>query len=374
MNKKNDLSDENHGCLQRLIWPEKASHLLPLYFFAEHKKKRLPDFDLCEGGLIVGADTQISFSALINSFYECTWSELATLDNLQFELEFIGRVKVEIFRNSQHCWREPVVAEVVSSADGRARFDIPLQKNADAGRLFVVVTALDGNATLLAGNWRTNTQPKRSVALRIVICTYNKEIFLIPNLLKLLRNFATSDEFREVIVVNQGDRELQEHPNYQDLCEIRGGFDQQDTTHVLLMDDDIVFEPFVIERLIAILRLSQSEKAIGGEMLELERPTRMHAHHEFFNFEKMHPVSPFAGVEFSNPDSIEAFNVRHRSEYNAWCSVAFHVLHLSQITSPCRSLFEGTISNLDTGLAATFLSLCLVFSSGMNHFILKLAG
>lgn len=346
----------NRGCLQRLIWPEKASHLLPLYFFAEHKKKQLPDFDLCEGGLIVGEDTQISFSALVNSFYECTWSRLATLDNLQFELEFTGCVKVEIFRNSQQCWQELVVAGVARSSDGPARFDIPLQKNAHAGRLFALITALGGSATLLGGSWRTKTQPRREVALRIVICTYNKEIFLISNLRKLLRNFANSDELREVIVVNQGSRELQEYPNYQDLCEIEGGFgklsiirqenfggsggftrgilealDHQDTTHVLLMDDDILFEPFVVDRVIAIHRFCHAEKKIGGQMFELENPTRMHAHNEYFDFWNLRPVTPFSGTDFTHPHAVGIFDLYHQSEYNGWWFSSFP-----------RSTFETT--------------------------------
>lgn len=327
------------ACLQELIWPETSTNLLPLYFFAEHKNNQLPEFELKSDGLIIRADTTLSFSTLLNSFYECAWNAIAELSNLYFKLDFRGYVKVEIFRASAANPRGLLLSRTVKGGKDSLLLDIPLNTGVDAGRLFVTITAMDDQTEILGGAWHTSTKPANEVALRIVICTFNKEKYLLLNLQKLLGTFANKSELKEIIVVNQGEGDLAEHPGFTDLpgcAKLKiihqenfggsGGFtrgiidslESQDTSHILLCDDDVTIDPVVIHRLIAMLQFNCKRKIIGGQMLEQERPTRLYASDERFEFSELLPVNPLRDVDFACRKSIEHFNVYRGSEYNGW--------------------------------------------------------
>lgn len=325
---------ENSFRLQMLAFPE-GNNNIPLYFFADQTEGKHSEYFSNDGSLKLYKNTRISFSTLLNSFYEAAWNRLSDLREVNLDIDILGHVRIEVFRALQNNSHEKIAD--VEGQNQQIRINIPLRTRTDEGRLFFTATGLDDRAELLDASWST-TQPPSIVALRIVICAFNKENFLIPNLRKLLNHFANCPELKEIIVINQGEqtKNLQDFAKGQEFLKLRvisqnnyggsGGFtrgiiealNKVDTSHVLLMDDDIIFEPFIIERLISVLKLSSGTKIIGGQMLELEHPMKMYASHERFSFEAQQPINPLCGLNLEKREAVEVFNRFHPSEYNGW--------------------------------------------------------
>ena len=126
----------------------------------------------------------------------------------------------------------------------------------------------------------------------VVICTFNKASFVQQNLSLLAENLD-SELINRVIIVNQGAEEII-LPNFPIMKVIiqpnlggSGGFARgiseflkMDSDGIVLMDDDIVFIPEILYRLLRFASLGENKFAISTQMLNLYRPREVWADQE----------------------------------------------------------------------------------------------
>jgi glycosyltransferase involved in cell wall biosynthesis len=265
--------------------------------------------------------------AFVNAFYLCYWLELTELETLCVQLQVTGRGSVRVLHLGS-TQDEVVIARASGEGCGE-RFlslEIPLTALPREG---VLTVEIDESVQIRAGAWVTFDPPRREVRLAIVICSLNRRRAVEQNLQRL----AGADA--HVIVVHQGEEEF-EVPDEVELLRQpnfggSGGFTRgimhaldQDATHVLLLDDDVRLEPEIVPRLRSLLAYLARPTTIGGQMLDLTRPTMLFASHEAIDLNRLELLNPLRDVDLSAPGATALFARQRSGDYAAWwcCCIA----------------------------------------------------
>jgi galactofuranosylgalactofuranosylrhamnosyl-N-acetylglucosaminyl-diphospho-decaprenol beta-1,5/1,6-galactofuranosyltransferase len=296
----------------------------------------------------------LSFDTFVNSFYASYWAELAGPLPLRLTTETSGACTIRVIQTG--AGRRHVLQQI--DADGAHAISTTDLLRGD-GVLHLEVEARSGAAASLhRAAWMSDAPSRFPVRLTIVTCSFGREGQLSENLKTIAPCVSARSEISEVIVVHQGERALESVPLFAALTAadafqgklrvIRqanfggsGGFGRGmletlagDSTHVLLLDDDIEIDAAMLPRLIALLRHTGPETIIGGQMLNLRRPTMLSASNETMDLVTMDGENPLHGVDLAQPGAAGAFARVRTSDYNAWWMCCLPVGLLRRVGLP----------------------------------------
>lgn len=285
----------------------------------------------------------LSLDSFCNSFFAAYWLELTVLEQVVVRLETTGCCRLRVIRAGADGQRETVVSREIIGDRIWTECTVPLRPvDAPARRLFLEIDALAGPVVLHAGYWGTTAPPANPVRLALATCCYAAGEMVMDTLMRLAPMIVSEPRIIRVIVVDQApDRARSPLPLEQlaashgiepKLRYIRqpnlggsGGFARgmieglaEDATHVLILDDDIRLDPNVIVRLVAMLGYLERPVTLGGQMLDITDPLRLHASHENVEPEAFRLRNPCRGARLDEPEALDAFAVVHRSDYAAW--------------------------------------------------------
>ena len=286
--------------LQDIQFPKENICDIPELFYRttgeysqEEKTLRLKEAESC------------SFDTYFNAFPLEKWKKYTILDNLQICLTFKGKLKV-VLKNS-YVTENDIVQDIVVS-EHVLEHDTMKEAILDYGTLdslkgscYFEITCMSTNVEITSCVYATNvTTQLREIKLSVVICTFKREAFINQNL-EIIRKHITENHNSElydhfnVIVSDNGQslgesqvRNISIYPNRN--LGGSGGFTRgmietlrQDTekniTHVIMMDDDVVFDVSIFYRLYRFLRLLKKEyehSTVGGAMLKLNHRNIQH--------------------------------------------------------------------------------------------------
>ena len=269
----------------------------------------------------------------LDAFYLRYWRELTGLETLSLHLEVSGCGSVRI--RHRHPDGRDSVAREVAVAGGRRRLSLEIPR-ADPAQDGVLELDCDDELVILDGAWVTFDAPRRDVRLAIVICSFNKPEAVMANLQRLTGATA------RVIVVHQGDCELTAPDGVEVVRQGNyggtGGFTRGilaaldgDATDVLLLDDDVSVDPDLPARLRSLLAHLTRSTTIGGQMLDLFKPTVLAASHETVDLGRLKLRNPMRDTDISGPDAPALFARRHDGDYNGWwcCCIPADALRAS---------------------------------------------
>jgi galactofuranosylgalactofuranosylrhamnosyl-N-acetylglucosaminyl-diphospho-decaprenol beta-1,5/1,6-galactofuranosyltransferase len=289
------------------------------------------------------AGEEICGDTFLNAFYPDFWGRESSIGRLGFHaIVTNARATLALVAVLQD---ESTVTLKITTGVGQLILwldDLP----DDTSRVFVRVTAGD-DTLLLDMGWMTDTAPLQEVSLSVGLCTFNREKHLATTLGALARQLDEGLPVRSVWVVNQGSRfcdpELQARIEDCGATVIEqanlggsGGFArgmleaieaEDPSSHHVIMDDDIVLDPRMLERVVMFLRHCRADLALGGQMLELENPTRLHEAGG-----RMHPhyfVEAVArGLDCTSLEARRLFGSMPEIHYNAWwfCVIPIRVI------------------------------------------------
>jgi galactofuranosylgalactofuranosylrhamnosyl-N-acetylglucosaminyl-diphospho-decaprenol beta-1,5/1,6-galactofuranosyltransferase len=256
----------------------------------------------------------------INAFYLRYWRELTGLETLSVRIVASGHGSIRV-RHRRPDGAQTVIREVALN-DERTTLSLEIELG-DPAQDGVVHLDVDDGVVVHAGSWVTFDEPRQDVQLAIVICSLNQPEAVTESLHRLAGAQAP------VIVVHQGDAELRvpdgvklvRQPNFGGSGGFaRGMLEALDggATHVLLLDDDVRLDPDVPARLRSLLAHLKRPTTIGGQMLDLSRPTVLGASHETVDLKRLRLRNPLGGVDLARPDATAIFTRRHVSDYNGW--------------------------------------------------------
>lgn len=244
-------------------------------------------YDLCD------------FATYFNSFSYRKWKTYTNIDNLNLQLVLNGKFNITLvaYQEEYGKIKKYFLDEQTVIATKDKPIDVSFPKiNKDYTIVAFELKALSKDCEIFSGYYYTNIEESliRDVSISLVTTTFKKEQFIIPNIEMLKKEILNSDEAIakgfDVHVIDNGRtlnpedyncEHLTVHPNKN--VGGAGGFargmietikQKNPSTHVLLMDDDVIIMPEALKRtynLLSLLKDEYKDHFISGAMLKMEQ-------------------------------------------------------------------------------------------------------
>jgi galactofuranosylgalactofuranosylrhamnosyl-N-acetylglucosaminyl-diphospho-decaprenol beta-1,5/1,6-galactofuranosyltransferase len=209
----------------------------------------------------------------------------------------------------------------------------------------------------------------------VVICTYNRVEDCVSTLRTLCADREVAGELAAVYVVDQGSQPVEAHADFAAVADalgptlryIRqpnlggaGGFtrgiheavrnETADRVNVLLMDDDIRLEPDIVVRLRGFADRADEPTLVGGQMLNLLHPNRLHVGAETADLDVLRAGRPVDGALADADVTQREQHLRVDAAYNAWWACLIPSEVVSAIGYPLPLFFQW--DDIEYGLRA----------------------
>jgi galactofuranosylgalactofuranosylrhamnosyl-N-acetylglucosaminyl-diphospho-decaprenol beta-1,5/1,6-galactofuranosyltransferase len=287
----------------------------------------------------------VAFDTYFGAFPVGKWHRHTSLRTVSVDVATSGSVRIDAVHT--RLGAEPtVVASAEPASTGLTTHTLtlpPLIALVD-GAVHVRVTCLGDSAAVAGGAWRSDDPPGRDIRLGVVITTYNRSDYVRANLAHLERALAGSPELAEcvrVVVVDNARNVVLPTFTATHVTTLAnpntggaGGFtrglmhlrDEGWATHALFMDDDVSFDPEILERTIALMaHATDPMLCVAGAMLANQRPTEIFEAGAGFCGTRLDTNHPFGqGLDLEEPDELLRADVENGPiDYGAWWFYAF---------------------------------------------------
>lgn len=312
--------------------------------------------------LVLDADSKISFNSYFNSFYESYWRSYTDINSICINIRISGRGLLSIYRDSKvnGCYELKSLSFNTNEFES-FMMDIDLTDNLfnDMGRIFIDIMAFD--EVRISGIEISSNINLIDKKLTIGICTFNREDFLYKNLKSLLEFSREFKNLSSILIVNQGDDFTD--PNLINLINNNrnifrlfkqnnlggtGGFTRTlfEASNIgisdfhLLMDDDVVVDVNIIRTAFNFASLASKPIAVGGQMLDMLRPSTMHEYGARVD-NKGYITPIFANKNVGDLIQLIDFNSVTNIDYNAWWFCLIPTKCIKQVKLPAPIFIRG---------------------------------
>ena len=240
-------------------------------------------------------DAIVSTDTYFNIFSSSKYSEYTNAENIVFTTTVSGKMNICLHVCTEE--KDEIIEQVPVCSDAPQNISISFNINGLSDRTSItchyVTFESDGPSTIHEwGSYSSDIQSK-DVRLAVVICTFRREPF-VKKTVEALENIISHQSYDtndiDVYVIDNGQTlsdNLFSSP-YVHLIPNRnlggsGGFTrgmieavENNATHILLMDDDIVLDPNTVHKTLNLLKILKDEHKdafILGGMLDLNEPT-----------------------------------------------------------------------------------------------------
>ena len=253
-----------------------------------------PPFLLMKKGAVVTADTYF------NSFSFVKWTKYTGIKEIRLRLKLQGSVEVRLISKTiekdYRLHQEEISRE--EFWDVREEIVLPLNGKDNSTLLAFEITALE-DTVFYGGSYETMQEVETSPCrIAIDICTFKREVFVERNMTMLIDYLIENEHstlFHDLYVyIQDNGQTLDKEKIESDYITITpnrntggvGGFtrgmlnvlrdkEEKGFTHILIMDDDAVINPYAIEKTAALIRLLLPEYrdiTVGGALFLLDTP------------------------------------------------------------------------------------------------------
>ena len=306
-----------------------------------------------EDGLIhIAAHTDVDFCTYFNSFSLEKWSEYTKADDfyLSLKLRGAGIIRIYYAHLDGGTARKEEVESIAFSCEGNYfNFNLP---NHNKGLIGFSINAIDKPVDLLEAYYYSKCFDRRSLKIALAFTTYKREAYITENVQSIL-NY--DDERLQIFVVdNGGTLQLPKHPRLKVFKNLNsggaGGFSRNmleiiqssdKFTHVILMDDDVILDPNIFDRLfrfLSVLKEEYYDAFVGGAMFRCDHKA---IHVESGAKWKGTVVWPFGnGLDMRRLDNLLQTNAIHQEDYNAWWFCCIPVNYIREDNLPLPLFFQ----------------------------------
>jgi galactofuranosylgalactofuranosylrhamnosyl-N-acetylglucosaminyl-diphospho-decaprenol beta-1,5/1,6-galactofuranosyltransferase len=251
--------------------------------------------------LEIGAESEVSFATYFNAFPASYWRRWSTLTSVVLRTELTGSGRVDLYRTKATGARIFVEGKAFAGEAGSptvVEVEIGLQPFEDGGWIWFDITT-DSAVTLHSAGWYAPVPAPGVANIAVGIPTFNRPDDCVNSLRALTSDPLVDSVISAVIVPDQGNRKVRDHPEFADAVAPlgnrlsihdqpnlggSGGYSRvmyealknTDCEQILFMDDDIRVEPDSILRALALNRFAKSPMLVGGQMLNLQEPSHLH--------------------------------------------------------------------------------------------------
>ena len=252
------------------------------------------------------------------------------------------------------------------SGSAETTFQLPLAPFGDGGWYWFDLSGTT-DLELIEANWLGDIEPRADVnagQATVQITTMNKVEYCINNIRTLGENPEIFDSVHEFLIVDQGNKKVQDHPDFEEVVKPlagkfriinqgnlggSGGFSRgmfeavnNGSDYVLLLDDDVIVEPESILRMVTFANYCKNPTIVGAHMFDMFDRSVLHAYGEVVNPWRNFYDKPYDDMVMghdlgrSNLRSTHWLHRRVDVDYNGWwmCLIPTAVIHEIGLSLP----------------------------------------
>ncbi|MBQ9991163.1 MAG: glycosyltransferase [Lachnospiraceae bacterium] len=324
-----------------------------------------------ENGLRFIKDQRVNFDTYFNSFSLFKWWKYTNVNNVRLNLKLEGQFTVNLvhyYFKENYGFEWQVSDTYIVGKQGRTEmFSFDYKTDNPFGLLTFELMAMEDNSILRGGYYSSDVEPEcmQRVKIGIGICTYKREHYVKNNMQNISRIILENNECPirdqiEVFISDNAqtlsgifDKENRIHVFNNKNTGGSGGFSRtmievnranlrgEEFTHILLMDDDVIFEPESIFRTHAILSVLKEEYRdafVGGAMFFTDRKYMQHANGEYWHGERWDSFITTYNLDrdMRKLNQIVENEYLTDANYQAWwyCAIPMSICRLDNLSLP----------------------------------------
>ncbi len=343
--------------LQRAVMPPKR-RLRRLYYRCQ-RASEVRQQGRC--ALELSRNATVRFDTFFNAFYENYWRKYTALRHLALRLRVRGSGVVRIYRRTRERASLLICERDFSVRHGESTLEMDVPPG--EGFLYFEIVSHGQSTRLSKAEWFARAVEPRPVRFVAALCTFNRAGLLLANLNRLFADERALKWLQRVVVVDQGEEKVRDHPRHARLASLAGsrlrwieqtnrggagGFTrgllearkESAATHVLFMDDDIVLETESIVRAAAFFSLARDDFALGGHMLDRSEPRVLVECGSRYRPDRIRIDEP-RKRRVDRPDGLRPFLELEPRHYNGWWFHAFSLPALERAGLPLPLFLRG---------------------------------
>jgi galactofuranosylgalactofuranosylrhamnosyl-N-acetylglucosaminyl-diphospho-decaprenol beta-1,5/1,6-galactofuranosyltransferase len=253
---------------------------------------------------VISAGRRVSFATYFNAFPACYWRRWTSATEVTLRIRLAGESKIILYRSTAKGFSAPVETISVDADEPTiVQRTLPLTPFIDGGWYWFDIVAGPRGITLIEADWLGVTERAPAGLVSLGITTFNQPDFMLEQLRTLGEATEIHDVIDRIYVIDQGTDKVVQRPSFADATKKlgdrvqvieqgnlggSGGFARaMDETmqagraaYVLLMDDDVKFEPEGILRAATFADLARRPTIVGAHMFSLYDRSLLHAYAE----------------------------------------------------------------------------------------------
>lgn len=301
----------------------------------------------------------VDFSTYYNLFSYSKLNRYTDCTNVALNIECEGPLHIELIHYDvvNGC----VIVENLSSTDTmgvRETVIIPVPDSVKTGLVGFRVASIDGAGIVYKAYYAAETSELKTSKVELIICTFHKEDCVRKNISRIIDYMDyIGGQFAESLMVTVVDNgcslKMATDSRVRIICNKNlggsGGYARgmievrEDTTHVVLMDDDAKIDPESLYRIwvfCSMMRPEFSEAFIGGAMLRTDKPTVIHESSGFMG--KTFSVSSDHNADVSELRGCLSVDMEKEANFNAWwlCAIPVSVIKRDGLPMPFFFVYD----------------------------------
>ena len=336
--------------LQNCFVPDEICGNPEIYYRSSGKLCTDHDTVLLEAGEELCADTYMNMLDI------GAWEKYTTIRKFIFSCRLHGKGTISLVHREKDM--EKKITEV-SYGDGICEsgahlealtLQIELPEEIRSGMIFFCLKA-ETETQLYRANFYTEDPPDRMISLSLVICTYKRKESLEENLDHIRKNPELRKLFQEnrfIVRVVDNAKELSDsygkgirvYPN--ENTGGSGGFSRgmeesvkekelYQTSHVILMDDDVKLQVESLHRLYALLshiRPKYAQEPVAGRMFRLDRREIQYTAAEIWNGGDLRHIG--WNQDMTVKENLPSMNNNEGAEYGGWWFACYPIEYVEK--------------------------------------------
>ncbi len=326
--------------------------------------------------LILDGHACVSTNTYFGRFPASYWQRWTSTESVRISavLSGSGRVRV-LASDTEGDERTVAVHDVNDASSDPVELTVPIDRFVDGGALWLEFATTTAGMTVEQVRWSVGTGSQRRRPTAVVICTYNRADDCLATLQTLASDTEVVAELSVVYVVDQGTDTVDSREGFAAVREALGGvlrYVRQpnlggaggftrgiyeavrnvtpDGVNLLLMDDDVRAEPDTVVRLRALADRADKPILVGGQMLNLLHPHRLHVGAEEADLSILRAGRPVPDALTNADLTEEQQDVRVDAAYNAWWTCLIPSEVVEAIGYPLPLFFQW--DDIEFGLRA----------------------
>jgi galactofuranosylgalactofuranosylrhamnosyl-N-acetylglucosaminyl-diphospho-decaprenol beta-1,5/1,6-galactofuranosyltransferase len=293
--------------------------------------------------VVLDGHAVVSTNTYFGRFPASYWQRWTSVRSVDVSVVVSGNGMLRVLASDSDGEARTVASHRVVDADAdTVTLTLPVDKFVDGGALWVEFQTTTAGMTAERIRWSVPaTRERRDTA--VVICTFNRADDCLATLQTLVSDPEVAGDLTAVYVVDQGTDTVESRDGFAAVRETlgdvlryvrqpnlggAGGFtrgiyeavrdEAGRPANLLLMDDDVRAEPDTVLRLRAMADRADEPIIVGGQMLYLLHPNRLHVAAETADLSILRAGRPVE-ESLTNADlTEEQQDLRVDAAYNAW--------------------------------------------------------